>query len=493
MAKTVGEAKVTLEGDLSKLKKSLDEGEKVTNKWTGVMAGLFTGLFVTGIGIAIAKMVSIITDGLKIAAAKTKELFKSAVLTVDDELKSVRMLGAEINDLERAQVIFDEFEEKAIAWKVANDDLFAGYVTLNRFFDEGFATTAIEDIANASRYLGLDISRMARDLSTVAGGLLSSRKLVELGISKDALSDYGIEFDPEDQDKIISDNNAVVDAILAIWHDKYTEGVGTEMTLASEYIQALKNQWGQALEAIGRAGIYDLVIEKLSEIVSWIEENKAQIHEWAGEVSGFFSSMIEEAEKWLGLDFSEKTLQGGTENRGTFGYEAKTPEEIAIFALGFTQQEYEDAIAFMDNPWEFGEGMTQEERDELVENWRTLTEAIEAESSKIGQIQLETPEWAAKIDEFVETIKVKFQEGGISEVFSKIIEDAFSDNGVVSKAAALGGQIGEAFFDGMEKAMEKNHPVLYNMFFGGWGENAEWYTSPTTAAISAATGIYSGL
>lgn len=324
-------AKVKVEGDLASLDKSLKD---IQAKITGFSSNASTAM---GTAVAIGTTLANIITAIAKAALAAAEAFLrwswakfTEMLHTTDSLEvSVRNLANEIGNVGEAGKIIDDLEKKAVDWGVATDQLVAGYMTLRKFFDDKFIANNLEDIASASKNLGIPIDTLAHSLAGLNEGILSTRRLVAMGISKEALAGQGIKFDSSDKEKIISSAKEVLTAIMAIYHQKYTEGAGKDIGLFSEMITRIKDLWGMFNEEVGKAGIYDAVVGKLKDIVKYVQANWDTIKEWAKTINDTllpaFNGLLAVIQKITGVDLGTgkvkltpfwddilKEIQGGT-------------------------------------------------------------------------------------------------------------------------------------------------------------------------------------
>jgi hypothetical protein len=464
MAMTVGEAKVLVEADLSKLNSGLNKGESTVKGWTSKIGGFFTGAFVVGVGIALAKMIGLIANGMKSAAGLIKNLFVAAIKATDDEQGEIKRLANEMGSLELAAKTIEDIEKKSIKWKVATGDLIDGYTKLRRFFDEKFIQKNLEDITSASKQLQIPVGELAQMISGLGEGMLSARRLLAMGVSKKDLAGAGVMFSIDDPDKIISDSNTVLTAIMSIWNSKYTNGPGKDIQTMGGFIIQLKNLWDIFLEDVGKAGVYDLVISKLSGIVTWIQNNSEQIKKWATDISKFFSDtfagLSAVLEKVLGVNISPKVMPN----------KDKTAAEIGKM-MGFDQARIDDAVLMINNGFTKAMKDSPEGKKIAADVWAMFAKSKETTGGK----DILTPFW----EKMVSGIESGDFKTRVSSALTSAITNIGNNEALMSAAGNVGGKIAWAIIKGIitifgdwEIKFAKEHPILGFGLGGGLGEFA---------------------
>jgi hypothetical protein len=440
MAMTVGEARVLIEADLNKLNAGLNKGESTVKSWTTKIGGFFTGAFVVGVGIAIAKFVGLVADGMKKAAGLVQNIFIAAIKETDEGIGQVKRLANEIGDLEDAESIIDSMTQLSIDWKVSTDDLIDGYTRLRRFFEEGFIMDSLEDIASASKQLEIPVGELSQMLAGIGEGMLSARRLLAMGVSKKDLAGAGVKFDIEDPDKIISDSKVVLDAIIKIWHEKYTNGPGKDLQTMGGFITQLRDLWEWFLDLVGSAGVYDLVINKLQGIVAWVQNNSEQIKTWATDISKFFSDtfngLTAVLEKVFGVSFNAPEVMPNVN---------KSDEDVAK-SLGFSEEQMINVGVFLAN------GFTDAFKNSP--EWKTIGEDVKKylDFKNVitggGANTPLTPFW----DKIVESLKTGDFKTRLATALTGIIEGIGSNQPLLDAAGQVGAKIFGAILTGLATA-----------------------------------------
>ena len=398
----VSEVTVEMSGDLKKLDKDLNRGRGKVSSWTAKIGGMFKKLFVVDIARLAGQFISGIGKMLKKATGLIKKFTKEAIDTVDEEVLVVRRLANEIGDLEEAQTIIDGLEESSIKWGIAMSDVWNGFLMGRRLFKEDWITKNLGTIAESSKQLNQPLETMIRNLATVKEGMLSTRKLIEMGLTREMLKAEGIQFEKGLTglpDKLRSDFNTVVDAIVKIWDRKYVKGVGAGITTVGEKIMSLKNLWGQVMEAVGRSGLYQYVTDQLQGIIDWMAENKQIIFDWADfigkkltEAFKGVTAILEKITGMAGLNLSTEGDVLGIKDENLAKADA-LKNKIADLKLIIGSAEGFDISEYLDQ--------LQKYEEEL----KKIPVAMEAQKPL-------APAWAQGIIDGIDKIKESFKESG---------------------------------------------------------------------------------
>jgi hypothetical protein len=274
-------------------------------------------------------------------------------------------------------------------------------------------------------------------------------------VSKESLKAYGIQFDAEDQDKIISDSKVVAETIMKIWHDKYTEGAGKDIVTMGGLITQIKNLWGIFLQDVGKAGVYDLVISKLQGIVTWVQNNSEQIKKWATDISKFFSDtfagLSAVLEKVLGVNLNPEVMP----NKG------KSVEEIGKM-LGMDETQIKNAAIMMANGFTDAFLKTPAAQDIGKDVLAILDKSSEVKGGKTAL----SPFWEKVVSGIEDgTFKTR-----LSTAFTSLITTLMTDEALKTKAKEFGTTIGQAIIDGIGAAISTGAQEVTDTL-----NNASWW------------------
>jgi hypothetical protein len=516
--KKVGSIYIDLGLKTSTLESGLKKGESSVRGWTSKIGAFFTGAFVVAAGMAMVKFVALVGNAMKKAAGLVKNLFVSALKETSEDKVQLKRLANEMGSLKGASKIIDDLEKKSVKWGVATDDVIEGYTVLRRFFDEKFIQNNLEDIASASKQLRIPISELGNMIAGLSEGMLSARRLLAMGVSKEELSKYGIKFgdpaaaenqlqsekalydleqkriamrletDPikkrnaeteisfmerelalkiatgDEDEKILSSAKEVSEAIMKIYKTKYTEGAGAGIATLPEMITRIRNLWDDFLGEVGKAGVYDLVVNKLQGIVAWVQNNSEQIKKWATDISKFFSDtfagLSAVLEKVFGVSFNAPSIQP---NKG------KSYEELGKM-LGFDEQQINLAASWI-------QGQFRDEFKKTAEG-----QAIEIDAKKMLDLHnlTEGGGGATPLTPFWEKIVSEVESGTfktrLSTALTSVISNLGSNEALLNAAGNTGAAIAGAIIKGIVTAIgdweirfAKEHPILGFGMGGGLG------------------------
>lgn len=459
MAMTVGEAKVLIEGDLSKLSKSLDAAEQKTRSWTSKIGAFLTGAFVVGAGIAITKFVGLVINGFKKALAVTKS-FASSVIEASSTYEQLRLtLNVLLKDQNKANAAFDEARELAAKTAFSIEEITRGYTSLLTF---GFDQTKIPETlllaADAATAFGQNLDEVIRALSYLKAGRKGEalESLARFGISRTELVKRGASFSAGGE--LQTDTEKLFAIIESIWGDT-VKGMSVEGTKTWKgMVSNLQDTWTDFLNTVGEAGIFDLVKEKLAGIMAWVERNSEQIKKWATDISKFFtdtfSGLSAILEKVFGINLSPEVMpniqKSDEELAKMLGWDEARMREVNIFlANGFT-----DAMKSTPEWKKIGED---------VNKYLDLKNVITG-----GEGATLTPFW----EKIVQEIEGGTFKDRITSAMASMIRGLTASEDIKGAAKDIGKVIIDGVGDGLEEQWEKwkeAHPFFTFLFGGGVG------------------------
>jgi len=423
LTETVGKAKVEISADLQKLNDGLKKsrsGLKSFLSGLGSFAKGAMGEFARFLANSILNPINLIIK----AFAKAKEYgtrFVKGVIEASSSYEQLQLtLKVLLKDQEKANAAFDEARDLAAKTAFSIEEVVGSYAQLLTF---GFEQKKIPEVlllaADAATAFGKNIDEVIHALSYLKAGRSGEalESLARFGITRDALKSKGVEFGGGGELKTSYDK--VLEAVYATWKET-VGGMSAEGTKTwAGMVSNLKDAWTDFKNEIGKAGFFDAIKGSLKFILDKINEWSANgtLKKWADDISArmtnIYSGVVAIIKEITGLD-----LEGGKKQLKSA--KNMTVEEIGLFVLGMTPQQFKDAIEYY-KTGSFLSG-SNPDRGQIISDAQRIGEAIKAAikgeldtgdyfTEALGTgTTAQVPGWAKSILDWIEKIKIKIQE-----------------------------------------------------------------------------------
>ncbi len=303
--------------------------------------------------------------------------------------------------------------------------------------------------SDAATAFGKNLGEVVRGISYLKAGRIEE-SLAGMGVTREALKERGVEFDSGGALK--SSAEELMKAVFGMWEETVggisAEGVKTWKGMVSN----LKNEWKDFEARIGEAGFFDAIKNKLSGILSLINQwaTDGRIQDWAQFISDKMTSVLNGVTKIIaaltGIDLSMTSEVEVVNPR----FEEVKNQLLEIEKLMNAANDRDDIGMFSELEMEYHElGL--------------MLKDIPEKAKKVNEA-LETPTWAQSIIDAVEKVKTAFKEAGW-EGIGKIVGEGLVGGIVnqitmlknnakfIASLASLGTSVAAAIAKGMGKGI----------------------------------------
>ena len=370
---------------------------------------------------SILNPINLIIRGFGKATTAVKSFVRGVIESSSSYEQLKLTLKVLLKDQDKANAAFDEARKLAANTAFSIEEITRAYTQMLTF---GFDQTKIPETlllaADAATAFGQNLDEVIRSINYLKAGRKGEalESLTRFGISRPELTKRGAKFSAGGE--LETSTEETLNIVFKIWEEKLggmsKEGTKTWKGMVSN----LKDAWVDFQATIGEAGFFDAVKNSLKFILDKINEWSANgtLKKWADDIStrmtNIYNGVSAIVKEILGLE-----LTGGK----TQVKEAKkmTTEEIALFVLGFTPEEFKNAMTFMSGGPGEGRsyiGVTSDvDRQKIVDDATRLGEAIHAAvkgeldtgdyfTESIGtEATAQVPAWAQSILDWIAKIK----------------------------------------------------------------------------------------
>jgi hypothetical protein len=394
--------------------------------------------------------------------------FAKGIIEASSSYEQLRLtLKVLLKDQDKANAAFDEARKLAANTAFSIEEITRAYTQMLTFgFDQSKIPETLLLAADAATAFGQNLDEVIRSINYLKAGRKGEalESLTRFGISRPELTKRGAKFSAGGE--LETSTEETLNIVFKIWEEKLggmsKEGTKTWKGMVSN----LKDAWTDFQATIGEAGFFDVVKNSLKFILDKINEWSANgtLKKWADDISArmanIYNGVVAIVKEITGLE-----LTGGK----TQIKEAKkmTTEEIALFVLGFTPEQFKNAMAFMSGGPGEGRsyiGVTSDaDRQKVVDDATKLGEAIHAAmkgeldtgdyfTEAIGtEATGQVPGWAQTFIDWIEKIKEKIKHLWDSFTVGVDKRGSKDQHGIVSGMEGLSTALTNAITGAIEK------------------------------------------